>query len=298
MDSTIPHLGEVFSLLAAVSWGIAVILFKKSGETVHPVALNLYKNVLAVLLFIPTMWLFKEMFIPQLCLRDYLLLLFSGAIGIGVGDTLLFKSLNLIGAGLHSIVDCLYSPSIIGLSMIFLGERLSVLQIFGAVIIISSVLLITREKRHTEVSRRNLIRGIVLGVLAVLCIAVGIVMIKPIIGRSPLLWAIEVRLLGGVLFLCLILVFNSSRRKIVSTLISARGWGYTLASSFFGAYLAMFFWLAGMKLTQASIASALNQTSNVFVFIFAAIFLKEPMNLLRIMAIIIAFAGIYMVFFG
>jgi drug/metabolite transporter (DMT)-like permease len=60
----------------------------------------------------------------------------------------------------------------------------------------------------------------------------------------------------------------------------------------------MLVWLAGMKYTQVSIASALNQTSNVFVFILAAMLLKEPVNLIRIVAIILGFAGAVIVSFG
>ena len=59
----------------------------------------------------------------------------------------------------------------------------------------------------------------------------------------------------------------------------------------------MILWLAGMKLTQASVASALNQTSNIFVFIFAAVILKESMNKKKIVAIILAMAGAFLVMF-
>jgi drug/metabolite transporter (DMT)-like permease len=60
----------------------------------------------------------------------------------------------------------------------------------------------------------------------------------------------------------------------------------------------MFVWLAGMKYTQASIASALNQTSTIFIFIFAAIFLKESINLKRTIGIILAFIGSFLVLSG
>jgi drug/metabolite transporter (DMT)-like permease len=53
-----------------------------------------------------------------------------------------------------------------------------------------------------------------------------------------------------------------------------------------------------MKYTQASQASALNQTSNVFVFIFAWIFLKEKMTVQRVIGIGLAFIGVYLVTFG
>jgi len=47
-------LGEIYSLTCAVIWG-CVILFRKSGETIAPVALNLFKNTVALLLFLVTL---------------------------------------------------------------------------------------------------------------------------------------------------------------------------------------------------------------------------------------------------
>lgn len=298
MNETIPYLGEILSFLAAIVWAFAVILFKKSGETVHPIALNLFKNLLAIVLFLPTMFIFNEALVRQVPYSEYGLLILSGVIGIGIGDTLLFKSLNLIGAGLSAIVVCMYSPFIITLSVLWLGERLTLLQVAGALMIISAVLSTIRVKKRKEISSRDLLWGIFCGVVATAAMAVGIVMIKPLLGRSPLLWVTEVRLFGGTLGLVLITLFHPFRRRIVSSLFISRGWRYTISGSFFGAYLAMFVWLAGMKFTQVSIASALNQTSTIFIFLFAAILLKEPITLRRIVAVILAVSGAFLVFLG
>jgi drug/metabolite transporter (DMT)-like permease len=42
----------------------------------------------------------------------------------------------------------------------------------------------------------------------------------------------------------------------------------------------------------------LNQLSNIFIFILAALVLKEPVTLRRLIAIILAFGGALLVFFG
>ena len=60
MAETFPFFGQILALLTAVIWAVAVILFKKSGETFHPLGLNIFKNVLAAALFLPTMWLMGE----------------------------------------------------------------------------------------------------------------------------------------------------------------------------------------------------------------------------------------------
>lgn len=284
-------------MLAAVVWALAIIFFKKSGESVHPIGLNLFKNTVALVLFIPTLYLWDETLFRQAPARDYLLLILSGAIGIGVADTLFFKSLNILGAGLSAIVDCLYSPFVIFLSIIFLGEKLTVYQIAGSLLIISAVLAITRVKTGPALTSNQLVRGICYGALAMALMAAGIVIAKPILNRSPLLWVIQIRIIGGAVILSLLLPFYTQSRSILTSLWDRKKWKYTVTGSFLGTYIAMLLWLAGMKLTLASVASALNQTSNIFVFIFAAVILKESMNKKKIVAIILAMTGAFMVMF-
>jgi drug/metabolite transporter (DMT)-like permease len=294
----IPYLGETTALLAALAWAFAVIFFKKSGETVHPIALNLFKDILAAVLIIPTMYLMGQTLTHQASANDYLLLFVSGAVGIGVSDTLFFQCLNRLGAGLTAIVDCLYSPFIIGLSMVWLGESLTAGQIFGVVLIISAVLTVTSKKVNSHVSRRDVLWGMTFGVLAMATTAIGIVMIKPLLNRSPLFWVAEVRLAAGILMLMIFLALHPRRRSIISSIGSVRQWGYTFSGSFIGAYMAMLLWVAGMKFTQASIAAALNQSTNIFIFILAALFLKEPITRLRLVGIILGVGGSLLVTFA
>lgn len=294
----IPYPGEIFAFVTAIVWASAVILFKKSGETVHPVALNFFKNLLAMVLLIPTIYLFEGWIFKGFTWTEIVMLLVSGALGIGIADTLFFKSLNLLGAGLSAIVDCLYSPSIIFLAFLWIGERLGVLQIVGVVMIISAVLTISRADKSEFIGKRNLLLGILWGVLAMITMAVGIVMIKQILNRSPLLPLTEIRLFGGGIILAIVFLFHPRKKLIASPHLTGRGWIYMLAGSFLGAYCALLLWLAGMKYTQASVAAALNQTSNIFIFIFAAIFLKEPITRRRLAGIVLGFAGALIVTFG
>jgi drug/metabolite transporter (DMT)-like permease len=295
MIESIPNAGEVIALLCALTWATAVILFKKSGEAVHPIGLNLFKDVLAAALFLPTIWLTGGQLLRDVPMAEYGLLLLSGAIGIGLADTVYFMSLNALGAGLMSIIGCLYSPFIITLSMLWLDESLTWWQLVGASAIVSAVLISTRRNHGVKLDRRTLIKGVALGVLAQAANACGIVMIKPLLDRSPLLWVTEVRLIGGVTVLLVVLMLHRSRGQILRSIRARQRWVYTLTGSFVGGYLAMVSWLAGMKYTLASIASALNQTSSIFMFIFAAIFLKEPVTKQRLIGIALAVAGVMMV---
>jgi uncharacterized membrane protein len=227
----------------------------------------------------------------------YALFFISGVIGLGIGDALFLKSLNLLGAGLSAIVSCLWAPFIAGMSIIFLHEHLSVLQIMGIVLVAAAVPVATLRTR-SGISRRDLGWGLFWGVLAIITMAVGIVMIKPLLEVSPLLWVTEVRLAGALTVLIIGLLFYPKRRAVLATLAIKRGWGFTIAGSIVGAYLAMITWLGGMKYALASVASALNQVSTLFTFILAFVILREPLTARRVAGIILAFAGAALVSFG
>ena len=298
MTTSTISLGEIFALTTAVFWAFAVIMFKKSGERVHPIMLNLFKDSFAFVLLIPTAYLFGQNLLRGAPGDEWLLLAASGVIGIGIADTFYFMALNRLAAGLVAIVACLYSPGIITMSLLFLGESLTIMQIAGASLIVVAVLTGVSRKGLPQTTRKDLVLGIIFGMIAVLANGTGIVMIKPLLERSPLLWVTEVRLAAGILSLLLVLAVLPNSRAIFRSLHSVGSWRYTLAGSFSGVYLAMVFWLAGMKWAKASIASALNQTSNLFIVIFAALILKEAITARRAVGILLGVTGAIMVSLG
>ncbi len=62
-----------------------------------------------------------------------------------------------------------------------------------------------------------------------------------------------------------------------------------------GSYLALIFWIAGMKYTKVGVAAILNQSSTVYVLILAAVFLHEPFTRRKLLASALAVAGIVLV---
>ena len=165
--------------------------------------------------------------------------------------------------------------------------------------IVSAVLTASSETNGKQVvDRRRILMGILWGALAMATMAVGIVMIKPLLNRSPMIWATEWRVIGGGLSLLLVLPFYPKRKAILKSIIHPKRFVHTFFGSSVGGYLAMVLWIAGMKFTQASTAAALNQTSNVFIFIFAAIFLHEKVTPLRLVGILLGVGGLFLVTFG
>ncbi|MCX6561581.1 MAG: DMT family transporter [Candidatus Aminicenantes bacterium] len=291
----LPISGELLSIGAALFWAAAIVIFRIVGRDVHPLAVNLFKNLLGVALLVPTIAALGHPILPALPVRDYAVFLLSGVIGIAVADTLILMALNKLGAELLAIVDCAYSPFVIGLSFVFLGERMDALQTVGVVLIVLAVLLISGGRGEARTSRRDLFLGIGLGIVSVFLMAAGIVMVKPLLGRTPLLWGTMIRLAGGSAAVGLYLAFHPRRKAYLRPLGSLRTLVLLVPGALCATYFSNTLWLAGMRLTQASIASALNQLSTIFIFVLAALFLKEKPTPRKILAVALAFIGAVLV---
>ncbi len=292
-------IGETCALLAALTWAFALVLFKLSVEDVPPIALNLFKNVVALLFFGITLLILTDdgRDLARYTRGDFGILLLSGILGIAAADTLFFRSLDLIGVGITVVVDCLYSPFVILFAHLLLSETLAPHQYVGTALIVGAVLLSTGHVPPAGRTRGQLVYGIVLGVSSMAVMTFGIVIAKPVLdGRDfPLIWATAIRLVAGALALAILALVSPRRNAYWAVFRPSRIWKFSVPASFLGAYLAMIFWVAGFKYAKASIAGILNQTSIIFAVILATLILKEEMTRRKLVAVITATLGVVVV---
>ncbi|MBN2184492.1 MAG: DMT family transporter [Candidatus Krumholzibacteriota bacterium] len=291
-------MGEVYALITAFVWAFAVILIKKSGEKIPPFALNFFRVGIASFLFLATFLIMREPLLWRAPLEDYLILTLSGAIAIVISDTLFHMCINAVGAGINALVDTLYSPSIIFFAYLLLGEKLNLWHFGGLALVISGVFLTTRVDPPAGRTRKELMFGIFWGVLAMLTLGVGIVIAKPVLERSPVLWATAVRQIGAFLVMIPAALVMPSRKRIFLVFKPEKHWKYMFPATFLGSYVALIFWIAGMKYTQTGIAAILNQTSSIHILILASVFLKEPFSRNKLVAAVLALSGIILVTLG
>ncbi|UCF05506.1 MAG: DMT family transporter [bacterium] len=291
-------MGEIYALICALLWSCAVILFKKSGETISPYSLNLFRVSISSVLFTITLLVLRQPFITGAPLTDYLILFASGIFAIAVSDTLFHMSLNIVGAGITAIVDCLYSPFIVLTAYLMIAERLGPWQFAGMALIILGVFVAARHEPPPGITPRRLVIGVLYGVLAMATLAFGIVIAKPVLNRSPVMWATAMRQFGTLAALLPVALISRRRRTIFSVFKPHRAWRFSLSGTLMGSYLSLVFWIAGMKYTLAGIAAIINQTSTIFIIIFATIFLKERFTRRKAAAAALAVAGILMVTMG
>jgi drug/metabolite transporter (DMT)-like permease len=284
--------GEAFALASALGWAWAVILLRRSGETLPPFELNLFKNVLGFVLLIPTILIVDGLALPKYSLFDLMIVLTSGLLGIALADTWYLRALNLMGASRTGIVASLFSPFVILLSTVFLGERMVSWQWIGFSLVISGVLLVTWRVHRSEVDADDLRRGSLYGVGAMFMMAVGIVMVKEVLETRPFLWTVELRMVGGIAGMLVVMMFGGRWQRAKQSFTEPQPWGTVIGASFLAAYVALILWLAGYKLIDASVASALNETNGAFIVLLAWLILGEKIGRRKLVGVSLTLTGV------
>lgn len=292
------NFGEAFALICAILWASAIIIFKQVGETMSANTLNLVKNLIGLSLLVPTAIFVEGALLPQLNVNQWLILIVSGYFGIAVADTWYLQALRNLGAGRTAIVASLYSPFVVLLSIIFLHEQLAVWQWLGFILVLVGILIVVYQRSYQSIVGKQLWLGVGLAASSVFLTAAGVVAMKPLLDHNGFFWMVSLRMLAGIIGM---FFFLAARRKLVATYHEIRfdphNWLGIVAASVLGAYLALIFWLAGFKYADASVASVLNETANIFIVLMAWLFLSEGLGRRKILGVCLTFAGV-LIFLG
>lgn len=289
--------GELAALGAALIWAVASVIYMEMGRQLSPLLLNFLKGMVAIGLLILTLLLTGTL-LPQVDPTAVSLLLLSGAIGIGIGDTAYFQALNCLGARRSLVLESLAPPIAALLAMMFLQEQLTLSAWCGiALTIVGVVWVVVERTPDLPPSALHPLQGISYGVLAALTQAVGAVLSRSALAESSIspLWSSFVRLAAGVLVLLIWLIVQRRSPQELKPLRSRRLLLALIGTAFASTFLAIWLQQTSLKYAPAGVAQALSATSPLFV-IPIAIGLGEKVSLRAILGVLIALAGIWLLF--
>jgi len=297
MTMHIPFTGELAALGAAFFWATAAVLFRGIGVHIPPLVLNFLKGIVALSLLIPTVALRGEILTSVDPLGLFLLLL-SGIVGIGLGDTAFFASLNRLGERQTVlVVETLAPPLAVIIAWVALHEILPPQGFFGIAMTVAGVGWVIAERTsRSQVHDQQLRSGIHLGLMAALFQAVGAVLSRGALVNfdiSPLMSTL-VRLIGGTLVLVFLIPIRG-QSFFPKGLRSGRVWGPVIVATVLGTYLGLLFQQISFKFTSAGIAQALLGTSALFVLPYV-ILRGERVSFRAFLGALVAVCGICILF--
>ncbi|HEY9815300.1 MAG TPA: DMT family transporter [Candidatus Obscuribacterales bacterium] len=291
-----PIIGELAALTAALIWAVASSIYASLGKQVSPLALNLSKGLVAVTLVGLTLagrgtW-------PDVPGWAIALLLLSGGIGIGLGDTAFFTSLNCLGARRGLLLESLAPPMAALIALMVLQEYLPLAGWLGIGLTVGGVAWVVVERTpSTPQFQARPRRGMIFGCLAALSQASGAVLSRAALSGSEIdpLWSTFLRLVGALLALVILVAVRQQQGEVVA-LGRSRRLALTVAvTAFFGTYLAIWLQQVALKFTAAGIAQALGATSPLFV-IPIAVWMGDRVSSRALLGMVVALGGVWLLF--
>jgi len=286
-------LGDIYAILTALCWSCGVIFFGIAGKVLTSLQISLLKNIVGVIGFLSFIIIKGDGF-PTFNDKEYIVLIISGIIGVAFGDILFLASLRRIGAGLSAIVSTGYTILIFILAYLMYGEVISFISYIGGTFVIVGVIIGTIDKSIDD-SQKQIILGVSYGLLANLCTAYSVLLLRPVMEVHPVVPIALIRFSTGIIISALGILYLKGQVVLKDTILK----GFTdynlLAGAFFGTFLSVIFWLAGFKYTLAGRAAIYNQLSTIFIILLASIFLNEIMTKRKWIAVTLALVGSFIV---
>jgi len=299
--------GELAALGGAFLWAVASVIYTRVGRAVAPAEMNLLKNLVALAMLGLTLLIVGQA-LPAAAGPAVGLLLLSGVVGIGLGDTAYFETLNAVGPRQALLLETLAPPLAAMLALVFLGERLHPGAWLGIAVTVLGVTWVITERAPRAgrdpaggsgpAEARQLRRGLIFGLVAALAQAGGAVLSRAAFVGADVssLWSAFLRLAAGALVLGLWIAL--SRCRIGGWLrrpgAAALG-GRLLVAITLGTYLALWLQQASLKLTLAGVSQTLFATSPLFVLPFAVL-QGERVSLRAALGAGVALAGVGLLF--
>ncbi len=265
--------------MAALCWAVASLISADVTRKIGGLAFNRLR-----LFFVSIMLIGYTFYLDtwNTINKEFLFtILFSGIIGIFLGDTLLFIALQKIGPRRNNILFSLAAPFTVILNIIFLNEIMSTINLIGCIIVFCGVVVAiaygnSKDKNHRwEVVERKPIFSVSLGIGAALCQAIGLIMMKPILtmGADPIASA-ALRTAISFVFLAFTFFLNY---KIFNTKtnLSFKILGQSILSGFLGMALGMSLLLIALKYADAGIVATLSSTSPIMILFLIWLLTKK-----------------------
>jgi drug/metabolite transporter (DMT)-like permease len=286
--------GELASTAAAATWAVGSLLFARAGERVSASVLNLAKCGIGLAMLVLTAVLLTGSGWPQgATAGQWAWLGLSGVLGLSVGDTAFFGALLRLGPRRALLLWALVPPLTAVLGWMFLGEPLTFEMLLGIVVTTAGVTWVVIERSPGLVVRpKHLWAGVLLGVVASTCQAVGSIMVKQADHDLSALDVSILRLVAGTLAL-VAQVAVERKGPEVRRMVDDRKLGANVAvATFVGTYLGIWLSIYGLQNTYAGVAATLQSTSPIFVLPLAVFVLKERLTARAVIGALVAVGGV------
>ena len=307
------HIGEILSLLVAVSWTFSAWFADKASRRIGSMETNVIRLVLATLMLSALLWITVGRPYPVFANgKAWLWLGLSAAVGYVFGDYCLFNSYLVIGPRLGQLMMTIAPPMAAIAGWIMLGESMSWKSILAMAVTLCGIgmsILSRGEKHHFKLDIP--LKGIILGIGAGTGQGVGLVLSK--IGMEHYALAVPsdapaamqamlpfastlIRAIIGAIGFFILLNISKGMASLKAAVKDPIGMRDATLLTIFGPALGVSLSLMAVRYANAGIASTLMALVPVIIIAPDVLINKHKIKLKEIIGVLVSITGVAMFF--
>jgi DME family drug/metabolite transporter len=285
-----PGFGAAYALGSAFMWALTSLIVRRMGTTWSMITINAVRIsasglVLLALSFAGT----ARAEIMAMSMATFLLITSSTVIAAGIGDSIFFECVRILGLGRAMTLASSYPLLAAGFAFVFLGEALTLASMTGAVLTLLGLVLILGIRSEHGGRRSRQWPGVVAALFVAILWALSAILMKPAMEELSPLTAQGIRLPIVALFLWLT---PWARAGVPSLRAAGRGVIVPLAVLSALTAISSMMWVAGLKYSNVMVATVLSSTSPMFALVLGAMFLGERLTPFAVAGALLAVVGI------
>ena len=307
------HLGEIISLIVAVSWTFSAWYADKASRRIGSMETNVIRLVLATIFLSALLWITIGHPYPVFADgKAWLWLGLSALVGYVFGDYCLFNSYLCIGPRLGQLMMTIAPPMAAIAGWLMLGESMSWKSILAMAVTLCGIgiSILSRGEKH-QLKLDIPLKGILLGIGAGTGQGVGLVLSK--IGmehyaaavpadasaamRSILPFASTlIRAIIGAIGFFILLSLGGGIKSLGKAVNDRQGMKYATLLTIFGPALGVSLSLMAVRYANAGIASTLMALAPVLIIAPDVLINKHKIKIKEIIGVLVSISGVAMFF--
>ncbi len=276
---------EILAVVTAILWAVSTVVLREPLKEIDPLSVNAFRTLFAALSMLPFFFLTGEVFNYQFDPYGLFLVTIAAIAGFGLGDTLLLKSISLIGVSKSYTITYTFPFFTMLFGVVFLGEPFLLNHLIGITLTFLSVIVVVTEKGE-KVHRSS--EGILLALTTSIIWSVAMTIVAFGLATVSTISANTIRFP----FLLLFLVFLS-RPWTRKGRVSKKNLTLLAISGSLGMAIGGVTFLYSIQLIGVSKATALGASSPFWAALMSALCLKEKVTRRILLAAILIVFGVY-----
>jgi drug/metabolite transporter (DMT)-like permease len=278
-------------VLVILIWGNSFIAIKHAVQFLAPTELTILRFVPVALIFGVLLLTTRRVAFWHMVRRDWPGLVLLGLSGVVAYNLALNTGESRVPAGTASLIISLNPAFTFLLSVVFLGERLTIKKAMGLAIAFLGLYVIVRYASDQQIDFSYL-RYVFITMLAPLCWAIYTILGKPLVARYPPLMVV-----GGAMMAAVIPLLFLIRGGLIAKLptLPPDVWLSIAFLSLVCTVFAFVIWFRALQRMEASQAASFVYLEPLFGVSFSKLLLNEPITLALLIGAALLIGGVYLI---